>query len=432
MKPLVFISAPVDTYSGYGARSRDIVKALLKTNKYDIKILSQRWGSTPFGFLKEDNEEHKQILECIWKQPQLPKQPDLWIQITVPNEFQPIGKYNIGITAGIETTICSPYWIEGMNRMNMNLVSSEHAKTVFQNSKFEKRNQLGQTEGITELKSPIEVLFEGADTEIYRKLDIIANNELSININSIEEDFAFLFVGHWLQGEFTQDRKNIGGLIKTFLETFTNKVNQPALILKTQNATPSIMDKNDIQEKINAIRNQVKGKLPNIYIIHGELSDIEMNMLYNHPKVKAHVSFTRGEGFGRPLLEASISQKPVIVSNWSGHLDFINPEWSIMLAGKLEQLHPSAVVQDMLLPESSWFTVDYKLAPKHLKDVFENYKNYLEGAKRQAYRSRTEFNLDKMAEKLDSLIDSKIPKPVVLKLPQLKKISLPKLDNIES
>ena len=77
MKPLVFISAPVDTYSGYGARSRDIVKALLKTDKYDIKIISQRWGSTPFGFLKTDNEEHKQILECIWKYPQLPKQPHL-------------------------------------------------------------------------------------------------------------------------------------------------------------------------------------------------------------------------------------------------------------------------------------------------------------------------------------------------------------------
>ena len=48
MKQLVFISAPVDTYSGYGARSRDIVKALLKANKYYIKIIPQRWGSTPF------------------------------------------------------------------------------------------------------------------------------------------------------------------------------------------------------------------------------------------------------------------------------------------------------------------------------------------------------------------------------------------------
>ena len=98
MKQLVVISCPIDTYSGYGARSRDIVKALLKANKYDIKIAPQRWGSTPFGFLQANNPEHKQIIDCFLQQPQLPRQPDIWIQITVPNEFQPIGKYNIGIT----------------------------------------------------------------------------------------------------------------------------------------------------------------------------------------------------------------------------------------------------------------------------------------------------------------------------------------------
>jgi len=107
MKPLFVISCPIDTFSGYGARSRDIVKALLKTDKYDIKIVPQRWGITPFGFLKADNPEHKQILDCILKQPGLPKQPDIWMQITVPNEFQPVGKFNIGVTAGIETVMCT-------------------------------------------------------------------------------------------------------------------------------------------------------------------------------------------------------------------------------------------------------------------------------------------------------------------------------------
>ena len=108
MKPLVIISCPIDTYSGYGARSRDIVKALLKEDKYEVKILPQRWGNTPFGFLEDSNAEHKQIKNCFLQTPQLPRQPDCWIQITVPNEFQPIGKFNIGITAGIETTLCAP------------------------------------------------------------------------------------------------------------------------------------------------------------------------------------------------------------------------------------------------------------------------------------------------------------------------------------
>lgn len=433
MKPLFVISCPIDTYSGYGARSRDIVKALIKSNKYDVKILSQRWGNTPFGFLKADNPEHKAMLDCIWTQPQLPKQPDVWAQVTVPNEFQPIGKFNIGITAGIETTICAAPWIEGMNRMNLNLVSSNHAKTVFQTSKYEKRNsQTQELEGVIELTSPIEVFFEGVDTDIYKKIEEFQSKELFNELNDIPEKFNYLFVGHWLQGDIGQDRKDVGMLIKTFLETFKGKVNKPGLIVKTQGATPSIMDRDEMLTKIQAIRQMVGDEnLPNVYLLHGEFTDEEINELYNHPKVSAFVSFTKGEGYGRPLLEASISQKPVIASNWSGHTDFLDPKMSILLPGELKQVHPSAVVQDMILAESGWFTVDYNQASKILEDVYKNYKKYIDGAKRQSYRSRTVFSLDKMSELLLNILDNKIPKPIELKLPQLKKIELPKLKKIE-
>jgi len=434
MKPLFFISCPIDTYSGYGARSRDIVKALLKSDKYDIKIIPQRWGNTPFGFLNSQNFEHKQILDCIWNQPQLPRQPDVWMQITVPNEFQPIGKFNIGMTAGIETTICDVSWIEGLNRMNLNLVSSEHAKRVFESSTFEQRDQ--NTQQIIKqikLEKPVEVLFEGVDTNIFQKIDA-SNGEIWNILNNIKEDFNYLFVGHWLPGELGQDRKDTGMLIKTFLETFKGKKSKPGLILKTTTVTYSIMDRDEILERIHKIRLTVSkndDELPNIYLLHGELEDGEINELYNHPKVKAHVSFTKGEGYGRPLIEASVSQKPVIASNYSGHLDFLDPEMSILLSGEIKQIHPSALSQNMLIPESGWFTVDYKKASETLEDIYKNYNKYLDGAKRQAYRSRTEFSLDKMGEKLIELIDNKIPKQVALKLPQLKKIELPKLKKAE-
>jgi glycosyltransferase involved in cell wall biosynthesis len=434
MKPLFFISCAIDTYSGYGARSRDIVKALLKSDKYDIKILPQRWGSTPFGFLQADNPEHKQILDCCWNQPQLPKQPDVWMQITVPNEFQPVGKFNIGMTAGIETTICDPSWIEGINRMNLTLVSSEHAKKVFEQSAFEQRDQNTQQVVRTiKLEKPVEVLFEGVDTNIYQKIDAVNDSEVWDMLSDIKEDFNYLYVGHWLQGELGQDRKDTGMLIKTFLETFKGKKSKPGLILKTSMATYSIMDRDEILDKIHKIRTSIgkDDELPNIYLLHGELTDSEINELYNHPKVKAHVTFTKGEGYGRPLIEASVSQKPVIASNYSGHLDFLDPEMSILLPGQITQIHPSAVVPNMLIPESGWFTIDYKVASETLEDVYKNYNKYIDGAKRQAYRSRTEFTLDKMGEKLIELIDDKIPKPVQLKLPQLRKIELPKLKKVE-
>jgi glycosyltransferase involved in cell wall biosynthesis len=432
MKPLVFVSCPIDTYSGYGARSRDIVLALIKSENYDVKILPQRWGNTPFGFLKQNNPDHKLMIDCIWNQPQLPKQPDCWIQVTVPNEFQPVGKFNIGITAGIETTLCAPGWIDGLNRMNLNLVSSEHAKAVFKNSTFEeKNNQNGQVVRKIELTAPVEVLFEGVNTNIYQKIDAVNDSEVWDIVYGIKEDFNFLYVGHWLQGELGQDRKDTGMLIKTFLETFKDKKQKPGLILKTSSVNHSIMDREEILDRIRKIQESVDGDLPHVYLIHGELSDDEINELYNHPKVKAHVSFTKGEGYGRPLLEASISQKPVIVSNWSGHLDFLKPEMSVLLSGEVKQIHPSAAVQDMLLPESGWFTVDYKKASETLEDVYKNYKKYVDGAKKQSYISRTEFNLNKMAEKLVSIIEEKIPKPVQLKLPQLKKIELPKLKKVD-
>ena len=435
MKQLIVVSCPIDTYSGYGARSRDIVKALLKADKYDVKVLPQRWGSTPFGFLQADNPEHKQILDCVLPQPQLDRQPDVWMQITVPNEFQPIGKYNIGITAGIETTVCDAGWVEGVNRMNLTLVSSEHAKRVFESSAFEQRdkNQNNQVVRVIKLEKPVEVLFEGVNTDIYQKIDAVNDSEVWDVLDEVEEEFNFLFVGHWLQGELGQDRKDVGMMIKTFLETFKGKGKKPGLIMKTSSATYSIMDRDEMLERINKVRESVgkDNELPNVYLFHGELTDGEINELYNHPKVKAHVTFTKGEGYGRPLLEASVSQKPVIAPNWSGHIDFLDTEMSVLLSGEVKQIHPSAVVQNMLLAESGWFTVDYKKASETLTDVYKNYKKYVDGAKRQAYRSRTEFSLEKMTEKLNSIIEEKVPKQVALKLPQLKKIELPKLKKIE-
>lgn len=276
------------------------------------------------------------------------------------------------------------------------------------------------------------VLFGNIKNKLNMKKIKKSESEIYQILESIEEDFLFEFTGHWLQGAIGQDRKDVGMLIKTFLETFKGKGKKPGLILKTSSATYSIMDREEILEKINQIRAHVgDSDLPNIYLLHGELTDEEINELYNHPKVKAHVTFTKGEGYGRPLLEASVSQKPVIAPAYSGHLDFLDKEMSVLLPGQLTQIHPSAVVQNMLIPESSWFTVDYKKAADVLEDIFKNSKKYSEGAKRQSYRSRTEFSLEKMGEKLIELIDDKIPKPIQLKLPSLKRIDLPKLHKIE-
>ena len=195
MKPLYVISCPIDTYSGYGSRSRDLVKAIIELDKYDVKILPQRWGSTPWGFIEDFKEDWGFLKEHILTSPQLPRQPEIWSQLTVPNEFQAVGKYNIGFTAGVETTMCAPEWIEGLNRMDITFVSSTFSKEALEKSNFEekdkKTNQLIRT---IKLEKPLEVLFEGVDITKYLPLE--SKEVVDINLSSIKEDFAYLFVGH--------------------------------------------------------------------------------------------------------------------------------------------------------------------------------------------------------------------------------------------
>lgn len=434
MKQFCVISCPIDTYSGYGGRARDFFKALyeLKKDEYEFLILSQRWGQTPWGFLQDNKKEWGWVLPMVSNSPQIPKQPDVWIQITVPNEFQPIGKYNIGVTAGIETTLCHATWIEGVNRMNLTLVSSEHAKKVFQDSAFEKKDQAGQTVAKIKLEKPVEVLFEGVDLNKYFYIDDedLEETELVLALDEIKEEFCYLYVGHWLQGEIGEDRKNTGLMLKTFLETFKDKKKRPALIMKTSGAGSSIMDRDEMLNKINSIRKSVGGDLPNVYLLHGELDDKDINNLYNHGKVKAMFNLTKGEGFGRPLLEFSISKKPIIVSGWSGHTDFLDKELSCLVGGRVLQVHPSAVVKDMILGEAGWFNADINQAKHYLKDVYEKYDKYVELARKQSHHSRTNFSFEEM-KKLLSTYFEQVPKQTQIKLPQLKKIELPKLKKVE-
>ena len=434
MKNTFVISCPIDCYAGYGARSRDLVKALIGLDKYNIKIIPQRWGSTPWNFIEDHSSEWGFLKDYILEG-QLDSQPDIWAQITVPNEFQPIGKFNIGITAGIETTLCAPQWIEGMNRMNLNLVSSEHSKKVFLDSKFQKQDdKTRQVIENIELKTPIEVLFEGVDIEKYFQTSLPTDSSIKTALDTVEEDFAFLSVGHWLQGDLGQDRKDISGLVRVFLETFKNKTKKPALILKTMSGPASITDRNQILKKIDRIKQTINSKnLPNIYLFHGEISDDEVNQLYNHPKVKAMVSLTKGEGFGRPLLEFTQTKKPIIASNWSGHIDFLNPQFASLIPGNLTPIHHSAQVPDMLIENSLWFTADYGFVMGLLKDYFENYKNYQDNGKRLAYYCKSNFSYEDMKEKLGLILEENIPLIPIqlpLQIPNLKKLELPKLIKI--
>ncbi len=423
-KPLILVTAPVATRSGYGNHSRDIVRALVDLDKYEVKINAVQWGNTPLNALEEGNPIHDKIKECILPQPSLPRQPDLHLHLVVPNEFKQLGKKNVGFTAGIETTVPPPKWIEGCNRMDLTICTSQFSKDGLSTAEFESQNEQGQKGPVLKATKPFDVLFEGVDTEVYKQVRVF-DDEIKEVFQEVDNDWNFLFTGHWLAGNMGEDRKDIAMMLKVFFETFKNQKNQPGIILKTSGATFSVMDREEILDKLRVIKSEVGGKLPPVYFIHGDFTDEQMNQLYNHPKVKAHISFTHGEGFGRPLLEAAQSGKPIIASGWSGQMDFLNPNYTTLLGGSLTKVPPNAFPKEIYWEGSQWFTVNYQHASQVMKDIINNYEKYLVKAKQLQVYTKSNFSYEKMRDKLDAiltpLVDS-VPQQVELKLPKLKKV----------
>lgn len=413
-KPLLLFRGPVKSRSGYGSHSRDLLESLYKMDSFEIVIDSCGWGSTPMTALEKNNEFHNWIESRIVLS--IDRQPDVYVQVTVPNEFQRIGKLNIGVTAGIETTIAPKDWIDGCNKMDLIITTSNFSRDVLLSTVYNEQEKItNKLVRQHKIEKPIAVLFEGVDTDIFN--DVYTGIDLDI-----KEDFAFLFVGHWLKGDVGQDRKDVAMTIKCFVEAFKDQDEKPALILKTSSATFSIKERENFRKKIETLVSGINNP-PSIYLLFGELTNQEMNELYNHPKVKSMISITKGEGFGRPLLEFSMTGKPIIASNWSGHKDFLPIDKAIMVGGSLTDVHESS--QDkFIIKGSKWFTANYDEFIAVMKLVKKDYDQFLSRSEELKKENKEKFSLSKMKDVFETIL-----KPILI-VPSEKKLLLPKLTKI--
>jgi len=432
MKRSVVMIAPFNTRSGYGDHARSIYYSIMDREDLDIKCLDVKWGSTPRNHLRPEVKRHQKLLNSFVTQDQIQGQPDIVIDIRIPNEFIQGGKINIGITAGVETDVVSPEFLEGMNKMNLNIVPSKFTANTFNKCTFDKMQDApnGQRQKVGEIKNekPIKVLFEGVDTDVYfpkekHQLEKGLYEELD---ELIKEEFAYLHVGQWGQQGFGEDRKNIGVMIKSFLKAFANITNPPALVLKTNGANFSILDKANIKKRIQEVKDMFKGvELPSIYLIHGDFTIEEMSTLYNHPKIGAFITCTHGEGFGRPMLEASCCDLPVIASKWSGHLDFITDSESMLIDGFIKPVPKSALWPPIIIEPSKWFDVNEADVVRKIRTFHKKRKLIQKKANRLGKKNRREFSLEAMAKEFNKIIDqvlNSVPQPISLKLPKLKKV----------
>tara|TARA_Y100001933_G_scaffold263920_1_gene327381 strand:- start:5744 stop:6985 length:1242 start_codon:yes stop_codon:yes gene_type:complete len=406
----IFIS-PLASRSGYGEHAREVGEYLCD---WDSSFVVTNWGSNPMNALDNELSVTKKLIERI--QPSATSgEYDVCIHLGLPTEFKTLGKYNVGITAGVETNICPLQFIEGCNKMDLVLVPSEFTKETLTNSQYSHEGEQ------IKCTTPIEVIPESVSENFYYKNQ--PNSEtINSKLDSIQEEFCFLFVGQWITS--TSDdggRKNIKSLIQTFTSTFDADENKPALILKTSGTGFSLIDQVDIEKRIRECVGEINNP-PSVYLLHGDLTESEMATLYNHSKIKCHISHTKGEGFGRPLLEASLSGKPVIASKWSGHLDFLPKKHSSLIPGKLTEV---GVVNSLFCQGAKWFNVDENRSRELMIDVFSNYDKHLKRAKVLAEINVDKFSKTSIFNIYDNIFNKYIPQKaecVEIKLPTIKKL----------
>ena len=433
MKPIAICYSPVATRSGYGEMSRGFVHNLIDLDLYDLKLISCKWGGTPLNALNGNDPKDQEIIRRIGTPPfELPRSPEIYFHVGIPNELQTPAKVNIIFTAGIETNLISQQWIEFCNKADAIFAISEHSANVIRDTKVEIKDQTGAIVSTQVVTKPIEVLHCPLNTNVFKK---IPAKDVPESINEVmfrvKEKFNFLFVGHWLRGGVGEDRKNVGLLVKLFCDTFKKfpDATRPGLILKTSGAGFSLLDREEILRKIEDIQDTCGKNPPNVYLLHGDLTEEEMNGLYNHPKVKIHISLSHGEGLAIPLLEATQSEKPIMASGWSGQLDFLNPQDAILLGGELKPIDAGSVWEHILIKESSWFNPDPQFTVNAMQYVFKNYDKFLPGAKKLAQENAKKFNNEVIKARTKELLDKYIPnfeidapKQIPLVLPTLKKL----------
>lgn len=380
----VLIRAPIDDVSGYAAHARDMCLAIERSGKFKARLEPLHWSVHSYVELPPEDREDLEQMQA--RQMDIVEEEGMFITMSVPHEFQITPKtINVGITAGIEVDRASQRWAQACNNMHATIVSSRFSM-----------------KGLMEagVQAPLFVVGEGVEPFPEEYLE----GQLA-ELDNIETDFNFFTAGQWggMQTTLGEDRKDMGNLILHFLKTFSGK-RDVGLIIKTYGQNDSTPDWVYTKRRIESLRERAGvGKYPLIHLVHGVLTQAQLAQLYHHPKVKAFVTTTHGECWGRHIAEAAAAGLPILATGWSAHTEYLSSNHSVFFEHKLEEVPQGAIWQGVIDPGTKWAVCEYEHVSRMMRRCVSKY----DIAKEKALEQR-DFILERHSREqaMDELVDT--------------------------
>ena len=378
----ILLEAPILTQSGYGEHARLVYRALKLNTDIDLYVNPLDWGATSWASSMEEHlrESINKDIESLGKyinESQALNQPpkfDVQIHVGIPNEFEKKAQYSICVTAGIETDRVSVEWLikthSGIDKL---IVPSEHARTGFESTSYEAFNEKTKEKTMIDCASKIEVVPYPVKEVQPKNLDFKTDTE-----------FNFLCVS--LLGP----RKNMENMIYWFMKEFKNE--NVGLIVKTGRVKGTPMDLESTIEHLKKVTSSEKDRKCKVYLLHGDLEESEIHSLYLREDVHAYVSCTHGEGYGLPIFEAAYSGMPIVATDWSAHIEFLqapykeggktkNKKLFAKVDYDLSEIPQHAVWEKILIKGSKWAYPKEQSFRKQIRNMYKNHGMYKKWAK---------------------------------------------------